>query len=72
MNEAQQAERINAWRAEAGKIANMRERLASVSEPLVGRCTRSAQCRAVDAQPFPIGFSGALVFKVNEAIVRSR
>ncbi len=45
MNEAQQAARINAWLARDGKIANMRERLASVSESLVGRSTRSARCK---------------------------
>ncbi len=44
MTEAQQAERIKVWLAQDGKIANMRERLASVSEALVGRCTRSARC----------------------------
>jgi REP element-mobilizing transposase RayT len=32
MNEAQQADRIKTWLVQVGKIANMRERLASVSE----------------------------------------
>jgi hypothetical protein len=51
MTAAQHAERIKAWLTQDGKacprldrgIANMRERLASVSEFNVGRCTRSAQ-----------------------------
>jgi hypothetical protein len=51
MTEAEQTERIKAWLTQDGKacprldrgIANMRERLASVSEFNVGRCTRSAQ-----------------------------
>ncbi len=43
MTEAQLAERIESWLAQDGKIANMRERLASVSDAHVGRCTRSAR-----------------------------
>ncbi len=34
MTEAQQADRIRSWLAQDGKIANMRERLASVSSSL--------------------------------------
>ncbi len=34
MTEAAQAMRIQTWLVQDGKIANMRERLASVSEPL--------------------------------------
>jgi hypothetical protein len=43
MTEAQQAERIKSLLTQDGKIPNMRERLASVSEFHVGRCTRSAR-----------------------------
>ncbi len=44
MTEAEQVERIKARLVQAGKIANMRERPASVSDALVGRCARSARC----------------------------